>query len=309
MNSLTAASVQPTRRAPARSHARSGRPRGVTRQRRERVEISSPRARGRVGLPRAARRRWRLLQGRPRPARSVQRRPGRPAPRTLRARLRAGVPGFRRRSRPQARAARALRAGRKQPARPGRGCPRSHQPRPRATALPPVPREMNGPRAPPRPGGESGGPRRRPRRAAEAAPGGPRAGAASRSSLPIRPRPAPPGPRPAPGAPPPPAHPSSWRCAPGTLRWSGCRGRASTRPGSGGRTSCLSSSWWARRGRGERRPRGWRRRGARRRVPARAAQPGDSGRRWNSRGDLLTAAGARTDCAAPSRAAAEAAGA
>ena len=39
------------------------------------------------------------------------------------------------------------------------------------------------------------------------------------------------------------SNPSSWRCAPGTLRWSGCRWRASTRPGSAWRTSCLSSSW------------------------------------------------------------------
>lgn len=107
------------------------------------VEISSPGAWGRVWLPRTARRCWRLRQGLSRPARSVQRRPGRSAPRTLGARLRAGVPGFRRRSGREARAARALWAGRKRSARPGRGCPRSSA----ARDGPPVPREMNGPRS------------------------------------------------------------------------------------------------------------------------------------------------------------------
>lgn len=150
--------------------------------------------------------------------------------RTLGARLRERVSGFRRRSGREARAARAPRAarlpaGRKKPARLGRGCPRAPLLWPKATAFRPARNEWGrapSPLSPPRlvwrpkkKTAAGGG--------VVAAPGAPAQGATSHFSFPTRPRPAPPGLRPAPGAQPPPAHPSSWRCAPRTLRCSGCR--------------------------------------------------------------------------------------
>lgn len=203
---LTAAFMQqPTRRALPRAPGRGGG--GVTRARREWKFPLGGRGAG-AGFPEPlARRRWRLLQGLsgPAAARSVQRRreARRSAPRTLRAPgpgLRAGVPasGGAGGGRPGRRHVRAGPGGGSRRRRAG-GCPRRPGSAVAGGRRPsPVPREMNGPRAPPQPGSESGGPRRKPLRAAEAAPGGapPGArGAASRFFGPIRPRPAPPAPR------------------------------------------------------------------------------------------------------------------
>lgn len=109
----------------------------------------------------------------------------------------------------------------KNPARPGRGCPRSHSLGRKRRPSRPARNEWAALRHHPGSSLEAPGENRCGRRGR--LPGPPARGAASRFPFPIRPRPAPPGPRPAPDAQPPPAHPSSWRCAPGTLRWSGCR--------------------------------------------------------------------------------------
>lgn len=134
------------------------------------VEISSPRAWGRVWLPQTARRHQRLRQGLSPPARSVQRGPGARSP-ELGARPRAEVPGFRGLSGWEARVTRALWAGRKKPAQPGGGCPPARSLR--RLRRPSRPGEKWMGRAPPPLELESGGRGRKPLPAAEADPAPP----------------------------------------------------------------------------------------------------------------------------------------